>query len=191
MIGKTLAAMAGAPFALLLQTSQDSSSGMTPDQQFEIAREAVRRGPNSAVEVVVPIAFFAMIVLIVWLATRRRQAQIRAQAEVRKQLIEKFGSGQELAAFLESDGGRQFFGNMQARTAGRLRFLPGGVITTMLGLAFLGLTPMHRNYIVPGVLALAVGLGLLISAAIAHKLAPKTSGQEIEPSSGMQQAPRA
>jgi heme/copper-type cytochrome/quinol oxidase subunit 3 len=191
MIGKTMATMAVAPFALLLQASQDSSGGLTPDQQFEIAKEAMKHGPNSAVEVVVPIAFFAMIILIVWLATRRRQAQIRAQAEVRKQLIEKFGSGQELAAFLESSGGRQFFGDMQARAANRLRFLPGGVITTMLGLAFLGLTVMRRNFIIPGVLALAVGIGMLISAAIAHKLAPKTSGQETDPGSGMQQAPRA
>jgi hypothetical protein len=60
----------------------------------------------------------------------------------------------------------------------------------MLGLAFLGLTAMHKDFMVPGVLALAVGIGLLISAAIAHKLGPKTSGQEIDPGSGMQQAPR-
>jgi hypothetical protein len=191
MIAKTTTALAGIPFALLLQTSQDSGNGLTPDQQFEIAREAVKHGPDSAVAFIVPIAFFAMIVLIVWLRTRRRQEQIRAQAEVRKQLIDKFGSVQELTAFLESKGGRQFFADTQGRAASPLRYLPGGVITTMLGLAFLGLTANNRNFIVPGVLALAVGLGLLISAAIAHKLTPKTSGQEIDPGSGMQQAPRA
>lgn len=189
MVGQMML-MAANPAVFLLQNTQDYP-GLTPDQQFEIAREAVRHGPDSAVGYVVPLAFFAMIVLIVWLAMRRRQAQIQAQTEIRKQLIDKFGSVPELATFLESDGGRHFFGEMRSQARDPLRFLPGGVVTTMLGLAFLGLTLMRKDFLVPGVILLALGVGLLISAAIAHKLADDRSGRTIHPGSGIQPLPPA
>lgn len=189
MVGQWMV-MAAKPAVLLLQNTQDFP-GLTPDQQFEIAREAVRHGPDSAVAYVVPLAFFAMIVLIVWFGTRRRQAQIQAQAEIRKQLIDKFGSVQELATFLESEGGRQFFGEMKSQARDPLRFLPAGVVTTMVGLGFLGLTLRQKYLIVPGVILLAIGLGLLISAAIAYKLADDKSGRTIDPGSRMQPLPPA
>jgi hypothetical protein len=182
--------MAAKPAVFLLQNTQDFP-GLTPDQQFEIARETVRHGPESPFGYLVPLALFAMVVLIVWLVTRRRQAQIQAQTELRKQLIAKFGSVQELTAFLESDGGRQFFGEMKLPARDPLRLLPAGVITTMVGLGFLGLTLRQKDLIVPGVILLAVGLGLLISAAIAYKLADDKSGRTINPGSGMQPLPPA
>ena len=182
--------IAAKPAALLLQTTQNSPGQMTPDQQFEIAREAIRHG-GGPMGLLVPLSFFAMVVLIVWLGVRRKHAQILARAERAKQVLDKFGSAQELAAFLESKGGQQFLGDARWRAKGELRFLPGGVITTMLGLAFLGLTIMHRDFIVPGVLLLALGIGLLISAAIAYKLTSKQNDESIHPSSGAQSFPLA
>ena len=67
-----------------------------------------------------------MVVLIVWLGTRRMQAQIQAQSELRKQLLDKFATAQELTTFLESGAGQQFLGEMRWRGAGPVRFLPGG-----------------------------------------------------------------
>jgi predicted acyltransferase len=130
-------------------------------------------------------------VLIVWFVSRRKQAQIQAHAETRKLLIEKFGSAQELATFLESKGGQQFIGGMQMQARNQLRFLPGGVIMTMLGLAFLGLTLMRKNFLVPAVIFLAIGIGLLISAAIAHKLARNENGPTIESGPSAQPLPHA
>jgi hypothetical protein len=182
--------LAAKPVAHLLQATGNYPGQMTPDQQFEIAREAIRHGGGPA-GLLVPLSFFAMVVLIVWLGVRRKQAQILAHAELTKRVLDKFGSAQELAAFLESKGGQQFLGDARWQAKGQLRFLPGGVITTMLGLAFLGLTFMHRNFIVPGVLLLAVGIGLLISAAIAHKLTSKINDESIHPSSGAQSFPPA
>jgi ABC-type multidrug transport system fused ATPase/permease subunit len=187
MIGPTLM-WAAKPVGLLLQAMQTPSNQMTPEQQFEIAREALRHG-QGALELIVPLSFFTMIVLIVWLGTRRRQAQIQAQAELRKQLIDKFGSLQELTAFLESKGGRQFFGDLQLRSRNQLRYLPGGLVLTMLGLAFLALTLMRRNLIIPAAISLALGVGLLISAAIAHKMESKNNDASINPGSGMQSLP--
>jgi hypothetical protein len=190
MIGEMMTTLEAKPIALLMQTTQTYSDQMTPDQQYEIARAALQRG-GGPTAFLVPLAFFAMIVFIVWLVVLRRKAQIRAQAEIRKQLLDKFGSAQELALFMESKGGQQFLGDAKWQNKSQLRFLPGGVITTMLGLAFLGLTLMRRNFIVPAVILLAVGIGLLISAAIAYKLASKKTGQPIDPSSGMQTIPPA
>lgn len=190
-MGGLMMVLAAKPVAILLQTTQNYSDGLTPDQQFEIAREAVRHGPDSPLGYLVPLALFAMIVLIVWFGTRRRQAQILAQTEVRKQLIDKFGSVPEFTAFLNSKGGRDFFGAIQSHVGDPLRFLPGGLVTTMLGLAFLGLTLMRRNFIIPAVILLAIGVGLLISAAIAHKLASNDNGRTVNPGSGMQPLPPA
>ena len=178
------------PLALLLQTTPASPGQMTPDQQFQIAREALRHDPSST-GLLVPISLFAMIVLIVWLGGRYKQARIRAQAEVRKQVLDKFGSAQELAAFMESKGGQEFLGLMDARASGHLRFVPGGLVTTMLGLGFLGLTLMHRSFLVPAVLLLALGVGLLLSGVLVHKLASKKNNETVSPGPGAQSFPPA
>ena len=123
MIGQ-LMAMAANPAVLLLQAMPASPPPITQDQQLQMARFAVRHG-DGPLGALVPIAFFAMIVLIVWLGSRRVQAQIQAQGELRKQLLDKFATAQELTTFLESRAGQQFLGEMRWRGAGPLRFLPG------------------------------------------------------------------
>lgn len=165
-MGQVMTTIAAKPVALLLQAAQS-------DHEFEIARASLRHRPGGSMDVLVPLSFFAMVVVIVWLGARRRQTQIKAQSELRKQVLDRFGSAQELTTFMESKGGQQFFGEMPSRATGQLRFLYGGVIATMLGLAFLGLTLMRRNFIFPAVIVLAVGIGLLISAFIAHTVAKK------------------
>lgn len=182
MIGQMIT-IAAKPVALLLQTTQAYPIQLTPDQQFEIAREALQHG-TAPLGILVALAPFVMIIVVVWLVLRRKQALIRSQTELRKQLLDKFASGPELTAFLESKGGQQFLEGIQWQRPGRLRFLPGGLITTLLGLAFLGLTLMGRHFMVPGVILLAVGIGLLISAGVAHKLASAKTGSPNGPSSG-------
>jgi hypothetical protein len=160
---------------------------MTPDQQFQIAMEAVRRGPAAGMSGIlglfVPLGLFTMIVLIVWLIYRSRQAQAQAQAGFQKQLMEKFSSGQEFAQFLESPAGQQYMRSMWSENRweqGRvLRGVRGGLICTLMGLAFLALSVMKHQpgEIDPGVLFLAVGIGLLISAAISHRMSERARDQ--------------
>lgn len=192
MFGQMMTMVATPLSLLVLQTAQTESDHMTPDQQFEIAREAIRHGHGQGFEdVLVPLAFFAAVVVIVWLANRRKQAQTQALAEVRKQVLAKFESAQELAAFMESKGGQQFLGVAEHRAAGPMRYLPAGLVTTMLGLAFLGLTIMQKHFIIPAALLLAVGIALLLSAAIAHRLASSKKDETIEPGSGARSFPSA
>ncbi len=56
--------------------------------------------------IVVPVAAFGMVVLIVWIASREKQSRARYRAEVQRDLIAKFASGQELTEFLKSEGSR-------------------------------------------------------------------------------------
>jgi hypothetical protein len=162
--------IAGRPLALLQQATSNESAEQLRQQ---IALEAIRH--RGAGGVLVPLAFFAMILAIVWLAMRKRQAQIRARSEFHKQLLDKFASGKEFAEFLESKGSQRFLeelgslgGGPYERTLGSLR---AGVILAVLGLGFFALSLMRRGFMIPGVIIFALGVGFLLAAAISHRLA--------------------
>jgi hypothetical protein len=129
---------------------------------------------------VVPIALFAMIVLIVYIASRRRQAEVQARAEFQKQILDKFSSGKEFAEFLGTEGSQRFLATLSAPAFSAryrvMRTLRGGIITAVLGFGFLLLTGVRHGFIVPAVLLLALGVGLLISAAASYYLSRKLSG---------------
>jgi hypothetical protein len=164
-----------------LQEAAPLNPGELTDQQFgqRIALEAVRgRGASgNAVGILVPLGLFAMIVVLVWLGTRRRQAQIRATAEFHKQLLDKFGSGREFSEFLESPGGQKFMDELWSRDSRPreqiLRVVRAGVVMAVLGLGLLGLTLLRRGFLIPGVIVLCLGAGFLISAAVSQYLSKK------------------
>jgi len=182
---------------LLLQAPQTAapqtgSDRMTPDQEFQIAMEALKHGPEGilggltgVLALLVPFALFALIFGIVWLAYRNRQAKVRAQAEFHKQLLDKFGSGREFSEFLESKGSRQFLDAMWAQNPGRhgqvLATMRNGVVMTALGLGMLALSWTNASieeftasgFRIPGVLVLALGIGFLLSSAISHRLSKR------------------
>lgn len=174
-------AMIAAKLPLLLQAVPTNPDQMTVEQfNRQIALEAMRKGPPGGAGILVPIALFAMILVIVWLGTRRRQAEIRARAEFHKQLLDKFGSGREFSEFLESKGSQRFLNELWSQGAGQtnrvLRAMQNGIVLTMLGLGFLALSHMRRGFVTPGVLVLALGIGFLLSAVIAHQLSKKLGG---------------
>jgi hypothetical protein len=100
------------------------------------------------------------------------------RTEVQKSLLEKFNSSQELNAFLESPGSQRLLGDisLQRRQSGiRERILgsvSAGVILSVFGLAFfiLAVAGNEKKLVVPGVLFLALGIGLLAAAAVSHRL---------------------
>lgn len=133
-------------------------------------------GPFAA-GIVVPVALFAMVGVIVWLALRNKQVRLRTQAEFQKSLLDKFSSGQEFAGFLESEGGKKFLDQLWSpRASARRRLLAIivlGVIFSTVGLGLLALgffAHGQRGIMFPAVVFLALGVGFLISAVITNRL---------------------
>jgi hypothetical protein len=123
---------------------------------------------------------FANIGWIAWLliSTIRRVKVARAQAEIQSKLLEKFGSSQELLAYMQTEAGQGFIQiesepvatkNPQTKILGSIKV---GTILACLGLGLLILSAIFRDEapIVLGTLALAIGLGFLVSSGISYKL---------------------
>ena len=79
---------------LFQAVSPDLQQAIQEEVQQELRRGRFRGGFGAggaeALQVFIPIAFFAMIVLIVFVIARRRQAELRARAEFQKQILDKF-----------------------------------------------------------------------------------------------------
>lgn len=175
--------------------SPDLQEAIQQEVQQELGRRRFRfgGGPGEALGILVPIAFFAMIALIVFFATWRRQAELRARAEFQKQILDKFSSGKEFADFLTTEGSQRFLamlsqGMGMAPRYRVLRNVRGGITLAVLGLGFLLLTALRRGFVVPGVICLAIGAGLLISAAVSYHFSkkwgsggPAIPGQQLPP----------
>ena len=128
-------------------------------------------------DILVPLFVFSMVVLIVWLRFRLTVARAGIRAESQKHLVDKFGSGRELAEFVESEGGRRFLEELTAKPvdpAGRvLNLVKAGLILATLGVGFLVLMVREVELIYPGVIVLALGIGFLIAAWVSHRLSKK------------------
>lgn len=163
--------------------SPEMQQAIQEQVQQELRRGRFRGGFGGGpegIEALIPIALFAMVVLIIFVIARRRQAELRARAEIQKQILDKFSSGKEFADFLGTEASQRFFSALSASPMGPryrvLRTIRGGITVTVLGLGFLLLTALRRGFVVPGVLLLALGAGLLISAAASYHFSKKWSG---------------
>jgi hypothetical protein len=171
-----------------------------PDQALEHAvwPELVqpRNDSWSANDVLQPIclvaAFICFLAALVWLIRQflenRRWSRIfKLQSEVHGRLIDKFGSNQELAGYMETEAGKRFLEaapipvgfesdqripNAIARVLTPLQI---GVVLVLLGVGFFLLrnvrVEMHDPMLVLGTIALMPGLGFIISAGITWILA--------------------
>lgn len=129
--------------------------------------------------VILPILFglFGFVAWIVF-STIRRYKTAKLQAGVQTKLLEKFGSGQELLAYAQSDVGKQFLESltMEQRTPyGRiLGAAQTSVILLLLGLALLFLhgrvSGGEEGFLVSGTITLSLGVGFGLSAALAYFL---------------------
>jgi hypothetical protein len=180
---------------LLQAVSPELQQAIQEEVQDELRRGRFRfgaRGGGEGLEVLIPIAFFAMIALIVFVIARRRQAEIRARAEFQKQILDKFGSGKEFADFLGTDASQRFLAALSSPPMGAryrtLRTMRCGITVAVLGIGFLLLTGLRHGFVVPGVLLLALGAGLLISAAASYHFSKKWSGGPGTPSQPLSQS---
>jgi multisubunit Na+/H+ antiporter MnhB subunit len=156
-----------------LQTTQSLPDSQPPgllDQQ--IALEAVRHGPmNVLTGILVPLGLFAMIFGIIWLRWRQQQALYQTRAEFHKQLLDKFATGRDFAEFLESKGSQRFLEELWSQGAQpKEKTLRNGIVVAMLGLSMLALTWVEKDFVIPGVMLVAVGAGFLIAFAISRRL---------------------
>ena len=129
--------------------------------------------------VILPLlmATFGSVVWIIF-ATIRRYKTAKLQAGVQTKLLEKFGSGQELLAYIQSDAGKRFTESltMEQRTPyGRiLGATQAGVILILLGLALLFLRGRvsggDEGFLVSGTIILSLGVGFGLSAALSFFL---------------------
>lgn len=124
----------------------------------------------------------AMLVWIFWVvfSNIRRHKVAKVQAEVHAKLLDKIGSSQELLAFVNTEAGRRFLESatieqVKTNPFGRiLTSVQAGLILALLGIALLFLArPIPegaREFTVSGTLAVALGVGFLVSAGVSYRL---------------------
>lgn len=138
------------------------------------------------------LAFVAFLVAAIWgirvfIESRRWNRTFKLQSEVHGRLIDKFATGQELAAYMETDAGKRFLEAapipLRIDTAQRvpnsvarvLTPIQIGVVMVLLGIGFLLLRNAGIDYDAPmhvlGILILMPGIGFIISAAVTWFLA--------------------
>jgi hypothetical protein len=132
----------------------------------------------------------ALIWLIRVLLENRRWSRIfKLQSEVHGKLIDKFGTNQELALYMETEAGKRFLEaapipvgfepeqrmpNAVARVLGPLQI---GIVLVLLGAGFLLLRRASPEMDVPmlvlGIIAMMPGVGFIISAGVTWVLAAR------------------
>jgi hypothetical protein len=126
-------------------------------------------------DVLVPIALFAMVVLLVAFSHKLKKARIQEQGELRKRLLDKFSSGQEFTEFLATAQGQSFLKDQETRSP-KVRIISSigaGIVLVLLGAAFFSLMYQKHNFIFPGTILTALGIGILLAAAISYRLYKK------------------
>jgi hypothetical protein len=129
-------------------------------------------------EVLVPIALFAMIVLLVAFSYKFKRARIQEQGELRKRLLDKFSSGTELIEFLATPQGQNFLKDQEPSTqrSPKMRIIASigaGIVLVLLGGAFFGLMYQKHGFVFPGTILTALGVAILVAAAISYRLYKK------------------
>lgn len=158
---------------------------------------------NVAMVLVIP-SMLLCVGWIVWIVanSRRRGKVAEIQRDMHAKLFEKFGTSQELIAYLNTEAGSKFIDSVaieHTKPFGRvLGSIQAGLILFFLGIAMLivrAATPAHAFYdeiqraqSTQGLLAvslvlLALGIGFLVSAGVSYKLSKNWGLFEQESSS--------
>ncbi len=130
----------------------------------------------------VPLVVFSTAGWVCWTISTniRKSHTARAVAQLHSKLLDKCAASQDLMAYLESETGRKFLESASTESAnptGRiLNAIQAGAIVLFIGIAELIVrmtvlnTDTDRFLLVSGAIALAVGIGFLISAAMSFVL---------------------
>jgi hypothetical protein len=129
--------------------------------------------------VLFPILFGAMC-FVLWtiFSTIRRFKIAKLQADVQNRLIEKFGTTQDLLAYVQTDAGKQLLESWSVeRTSPYSRIIgavQAGIIMFLFGLALLFLrgrvSGAEEGFLVFGTIFVTLGIGFAISAGVSYSL---------------------
>lgn len=144
------------------------------------------------------MAFFVFLVVtaaILWLLrillqNRRWNKIFKVQTEMHTKLLDKLGSNQELISYFGSDAGRKFMelspvaaalesprqSGLAASITRILAPLQLGIVSTLAGIGLLYIRGFFENsgaLLIVGTLALMLGIGLVLSAAISWIIAQR------------------
>ena len=128
------------------------------------------------VEIMMVAGMFSLCGLLLYLGfNAARNAQ---QTSVRKVLLEKFASAQDLAAFLQTGGGQKFMAELSSGAGNPLQSVLGsiqkGIIAIFLGMGFFPLSGGFKESGPAisgiGIVLILVGFGFLVSAIITYLL---------------------
>jgi hypothetical protein len=114
----------------------------------------------------------ALLGLVIWVVAGRMQERARIRMEMQARMLERFASPAELKEFLESEGGRRLLGGLSPRLSVAPRMLlavQAGVVVTMVGIG-IQMTG-NMDLLSAGIVTVALGLGLIVSTAVAWVLA--------------------
>ena len=155
--------------------------------QGDFGREQANLGGFAAFVVFLCILSSLLWLIRVLLENRRWTKVFHQQNEAHNKLLEKFGSSEDVLAYMRSDSGKKLlefsaiptglgsglgWSNPIARVVTPLQF---GIVLTLVGLGFFILKSKGDIQGPPlfmfGVLTLAVGLGLIISAGLSWAFA--------------------
>jgi hypothetical protein len=149
---------------------------------------------NKMVENVGPFLVFLVLagstlwILRAGLENRRWNRMVKMQAETHAKLLDKFGTSQEMLAYMESDAGQRFlelpvFDAHQKLTAGLpfgriLWSVQIGVVAVAVGAGLMFLRgrispSSDEGFLVLGTLALTIGVGFLLSGGATYVLAKR------------------
>ena len=132
--------------------------------------------------ILIPISFFAMVVAIVWLVTVNQRRDTDRRADLIRQLIDKFSSGEAFAEAMQSPEGSKLADALsltreQPKRAWVGLFVPGSILSA-LGLGFVLLSFMADEvYRIPTVVIGSVGVALLVSSYVAWRV-ERNDGEE-------------
>jgi hypothetical protein len=140
-------------------------------------------------------AFVCILLAVLWvfrslLVNRRWSRSAAAQAEIHTKLLDRFGSSQEMLAYMQTDAGRRF---LEAGTItleddttrqrmpsliGRILWsLQSGLILLLVGVGLIGLRlgvpEGDKPLLILGTLALTLGAGFLLSAAVSYVMSKR------------------
>jgi len=124
---------------------------------------------------------FALAGWVAWLVARRRRERLEGQLDIQRRIVDRFATSSEFTEFATSEGGRRFVESLSTEHESHVERILGsvrkGVVLTTLGAGLWLLVAWNpRDFEAGGVfgtLALAAGIGYLVSARVSYRLSAR------------------
>lgn len=147
-------------------------------------------------EVFVFLGLFGMTAFIAWVGVSgwHRRHRVRALLAVQERLLDRFSSGPDLVAFVQTEAGERLLTGtpgdqppMVGTAARLLGAVHSGIVLISLGAGFVTVGRLFDfeaadMLTAMGVIAAFVGVGFLVSAVSCHRLLRALDGPESTPS---------